>query len=146
MMYQEIFPVGRTEYNRIRGPRHEPPEAPYFIRGTTPEFEFNLFDDTGELDLSALDALEVTVSQEVDGESIVVTKTASDIEIDGGTVRFQLTQEDTLKFVSGDEPFPKFAWVQVRGLNDNGSAWATLAEGPIKVYKIQREGVINAGT
>lgn len=142
-MYQEVFPVntGRNEYNKCRRHHHE--ETLYFIRGTTPPFIYTLFDDEGEADLSELTALEAYISQDrEDGENIVVTKTMSDMTIDGGTVSFYLTQEETLRFESGDEPFPKFAFVQLRGLAADGVAWATLAERKVKVYRIGKEAVI----
>lgn len=146
-MYQEVFPVntGRNEYNKCRRHHHDEEETAYFIRGTTPVFEADLYDDEGPLDLSDLAALEAYVSQDTEsGESVVITKTFDDIEIDGGTIRFTLTQEETLKFESGDELFPKFAFVQIRGLNPDGMAWATLDEWEVKVYRLAKEAVINA--
>lgn len=144
-MYQEVFPVntGRNEYNKCRRHHHDEAATAYFIRGTTPLFEFELYDDEGPIDLSELAALEASVSQEQEYEDVVVTKTIDDMEIDGGTLRFNLTQEETLKFESGDEPFPKFVFVQVRGLNPDGTAWATLAQQNVKVYRVLKEAVIN---
>lgn len=142
-MYREVFPNYGNEYNKCRHRHHEAEESLFFIRGTTPPFEFTLYDDEGEADLSELTALEAYVSQDrEDGENIVVTKTMSDMTIDGGTVSFYLTQEETLRFESGDEPFPKFAFVQLRGLTADGVAWATLAERKVKVYRIGKEAVI----
>jgi|GEM_PF-3424928 len=146
-MYQEVFPVntGRNEYNKCRRHHHDEAETAYFIRGTTPLFEFELYDDDGPLDLSDLIALEAYVSQETEsGEAVVITKTIDDMEIDGGTLRFNLTQEETLQFESGDEPFPKYAFVQIRGLNSDEMVWATIAEEVVKVYRLTKEAVINA--
>lgn len=142
-MYQEVFPVYGNEYNKCRHRHHEEEESLFFIRGTTPLFEFTLYDNEGEADLSELSALEAYITQDTEGgESITVTKTMDDIGIDGGKVSFYLTQEETLQFESGDEPFPKYVFVQLRGLNSDGTAWATLAEEKVKVYRIGKEAVI----
>lgn len=142
-MYQEVFPVYGNEYNKCRHKHHGEGPGLYFIRGTTPPFVFTLFDEDGEADLSGLSALEASIRQDKeDGEQVVVTKTMSDMEIEGGTVAFYLTQEETLLFESGDEPFPKFVYVQVRGLTEDGTAWATIAEKKVKVYRVLKEAVI----
>lgn len=145
-MYQEVFPVYGNNYNKCRH-RPEPPDDAFFIRGTTPPFVFTLFGDNGEpVDLSELAALEVSIAQELDEGDVVVTKSGEELAVEGGTIAFNLTQDDTLKFQAGEDLFPKYVLVQVRGLNPDGMAWATLAEKRVKVCKLLREGVLSAET
>lgn len=145
-MYQEVFPVYGNNYNKCRH-RPEPPDDAFFIRGTTPPFVFSLFGNGGEpVDLSELAALEVSIAQELEEETVVVTKSMDELTVEGGTIAFNLTQDETLRFRAGEDPFPEYVLVQVRGLNQDGTAWATLAEKRVKVCKLLREGVLDAET
>lgn len=133
-----------NEYNKVFD-RHEEPEKPFFIRGTTPPFEFTIFTNGEEVDLSSMVALEATVSQEIDGEKVAVTKTAEEMDVDGGKLQFVLTQDETLLFSAGTDAFPAYASVQVRGLSEDGfSTWATIAEKTVLVLDILKEGTISA--
>ena len=81
-------------------------------RGTTHSFEFDM-----ETDLSAVSVMWVTLSQ---NGMERVTKETEDIEIDGQTVKVNLTQEDTLALKPN-----RVAKLQIRILMDDGSAEIT---------------------
>lgn len=60
------------------------------IRGTTPTHIFNLPIETG-----TLKAVRITYEQ---FSRAVLEKTEGDVTMDGKTIRFKLTQEETLRF------------------------------------------------
>lgn len=99
------------------------------IRGTTPTLTL-----TTDVDLSNAEVLYVTFQQcGVD----IFEKTKDEVKIDGMTCEITLTQEDTLALS------PRYpCYVQIRGRNPDGVAFATYPPEEIDVGEILKDGVI----
>ena len=129
-MYRQTFPAPRG---------HTEPE-PYFVQGTTPVFSYTVTGDGGEpVSLSSAKKIEVTFSQ---GGSYSADEKKLTVEIDpakvtSGVIQFKLTQEQTLAFAPGT------VQMQIRVLDSDGNAWATLADDiEVTVHKLLEGGVI----
>ena len=129
-MYKQTFPA----------PRGHTKPAPYFVQGTTPVFSYTVTGDDGApVSLSSAKKIEVTFSQ---GGSYSADEKKLTVEIDpasvtGGVIQFKLTQEQTLTFDPGT------VQMQIRVLDSDGDAWATLAdEIEVTVHKLLDGGVI----
>lgn len=81
-------------------------------RGTTPTHTFTLL-----LDASAIEAAQVTYAQ---AGRVVLTKQTPDIAVEGNTISYKLTQEETLLFDASER-----AEIQVRLLTAGGDALAS---------------------
>jgi hypothetical protein len=107
-----------------------------FIRGTTPSIDVTV---KSELDLHLITQVWLTISQQ--NGKIKVEKDITDVETmdyDKKIIVFKLSQEDTLKFKSGD------ATIQVRILLNDETALACLEEA-VEIADINKEGVITPG-
>ena len=129
-MYRQTFPA----------PRGHTEPAPYFVQGTTPVFSYTVTGDGGEpVSLSSAKKIEVTFSQ---GGSYSADEKKLTVEIDpakvtSGVIQFKLTQEQTLAFAPGT------VQMQIRVLDSDGNAWATLADDiEVTVHKLLEGGVI----
>lgn len=82
------------------------------IRGTTPTHIFQL-----PIPVATIDQLRITYAQ---GSNVVLEKTEADVSKTGKTVRYTLTQEESLLFEAGPA-----VNVQVRVLTTDGTAMAS---------------------
>lgn len=97
-------------------------------RGTTPDIICTL----SGVDFSEIKSIYATIRQ----GSVVVEKTIDDVVINYPHIHIFLTQEETLKFAGN-----KTASIQIRGLSNDGTAWATGIKSTT-VKPILKEGVI----
>lgn len=111
-------------------------EIPYFIRGTTPQFEYTLTDYSGEpLDLSQFPVIKVTLAQNGDHYSDNRITLEHGIAVTGNVISFALTEEQSQKFDAGEIS------MQIYGKNAEDNSWATLAEDvTIRVRKSLKDG------
>lgn len=73
----------------------------------------------GREDLAAC-KLYATVKQKVRKDMVSVTKSESDVQVQGQTVTVILTQEESARFKAGEQ-----AEIQLRGITASGEAWGT---------------------
>ena len=97
------------------------------IRGTTPTITVTL-----DAYANSIDALYLTVSQ---FGVVVIEKTLSDGEIDGASIKFPLTQADTLLLAQD-----AMAQIQVRGKVENHAFASGIVE--MRVEAILKDGII----
>ena len=98
-------------------------------RGTTPTHIFTL-----PIFASNIDKLRITYSQ---GKDIVLEKTEADIERSGKTIKYTLTQEETLKFSAKLR-----VNIQVRVLTTDSMALASSVK-KLSVSEVLNEEVLN---
>lgn len=97
------------------------------IRGTTPTLTFTLSDNT--IDLSSARNVYVTIQH---GRR-VITKTGSDLTIDGNVVTAWLSQEDSLSLPDGASAEAQINWTYYDGTVLNRAATA------VKTFAIQKQ-------
>lgn len=111
---------------------------PEFVRGTTPIFEYTVLDYNGDpLDLEQFGTIKVCLAQK--GSYSPVNRLTLDkgLEINGNTIRFRLSEAQSLVFNSG------LIAMQVYGKNGDTDAWSTLAEDvTVRVRKSLKDGDI----
>lgn len=101
---------------------------PALIRGTTPELEFELPFDTGQVA-----SLYVTLAQ---NEAVVVDKPVEECVCNGNMLTVQLTQEETLKLDSA-----YVTEIQVRAKSFSGESIASVII-CVNTERILKDGVI----
>lgn len=97
-------------------------------RGTTAPQKLTL-----PISTDLIDVLEVTYKQ---GEKIILQKHKDDCELDGNTIKYTLTQEETFLF-----SHEKYATVQVRMKTNDGDVLGTEIE-KVDVKESQSEEVL----
>lgn len=125
-------------YDKEETKKQESVSLPEFVRGTTPEFVYTLFDlDGNPLDLSQFETISVTLAQK-GKEAYHCTITLKDgIAIDGNAIHFTLDEPQSLRFEPG------LIAIQIYGKNKEDRSWATLAEDvTVRVRKSLKDGDI----
>lgn len=103
------------------------------IRGTTPTESFTIPQEY-PVDLANCTQIWATITDS-SGKDYVFEKDRMTVDADAGTIAFDLTQEDTLKFAVGA------AKVQLRFLYNNGKAFASYPM-RTRVLNVRKDGKI----
>lgn len=85
--------------------------------------------------------LYATVKQKVKNKEVEITKSGSDLTVDGQTVTFTLSQAESAQFKAGE-----MAGIQLRGITAGGEAWGTNICGVDVSEALYEEVISYAGT
>lgn len=108
----------------------------FFVRATTPSYSITLTDTDGNtLDPSEYADIKITIKQY---EHTLISKSTKSgtATIEGDSIHFSLSQEETLRFQPGE------AYIQPHLLSKDGQAYADKDMQTITVYDILDGGTI----